>query len=41
MSSYIGKHASLYDLFYSDKDYKAESDFIHQLILEANGSESK
>lgn len=41
MSSYIGKHASLYDLFYSDKDYMAESDFIHQLILEANGGESK
>jgi SAM-dependent methyltransferase len=40
MPSYIGKHASLYDLFYSDKDYKVESDFIHQLILETNGSES-
>src|SRR5450432_826198 len=40
MASYIGKHASLYDLFYSDKDYNAESDFIHQLIAESHGSES-
>jgi hypothetical protein len=39
MPSYIGKHASLYDLFYSDKDYKVESDFIHQSIPETNGSE--
>src|SRR5579863_6988255 len=40
MPSYIGKHASLYDLFYSDKDYNNESDFIHQLILENRGNES-
>ena len=39
MPSYVGKHASLYDLFYSNKDYEVESDFIHQLILETNGSE--
>ena len=30
MSSYIGRHAELYDLFYSDKPYQQESAFIHQ-----------
>src|SRR5450432_352976 len=40
MPSYIGKHASLYDLFYSVKDYQVESDFIHQLILETTGNNS-
>ncbi len=38
MSSYVGKHAGLYDLFYADKDYILESDFIHQLIVENHGN---
>ena len=32
MSSYIGKHAELYDLFYSAKDYRKEAEFIHEII---------
>ena len=32
MSSYIGRHASLYDLFYAEKDYAAEAGFIHAAI---------
>ncbi len=35
MSSYIGKHAELYDLFYSSKDYQKEALFIHQCIQKA------
>lgn len=33
MSSYIGKHASFYDLFYSDKPYKAEAEFVHECLV--------
>ncbi len=32
MSSYIGRHAELYDLFYADKPYAAEAEFVHQCI---------
>lgn len=32
MSSYIGKHANLYDLFYAQKDYVGEALFIHDCI---------
>ncbi len=32
MSSYIGRHAELYDLFYSDKPYAEETEFVHQCI---------
>ncbi len=32
MSSYLDKHAELYDLFYTGKDYKSEAEFIHQCI---------
>jgi len=32
MSSYIGRHAELYDVFYADKPYEAEAVFVHQLI---------
>lgn len=28
MSSYLGRHADLYDLFYADKSYDAEADFV-------------
>jgi SAM-dependent methyltransferase len=29
MSSYVGRHAELYDLFYADKPYAKEAAFIH------------
>ena len=29
---YTGRHAELYDLFYRDKDYRAEAAFIHSLL---------
>lgn len=32
MTSYIGRHAELYDIFYSDKDYREESGFIHRCL---------
>ena len=32
MSSYIGRHAELYDLFYADKPYQAEAIFVHQCL---------
>ena len=32
MSSYIGKHARLYDLFYAQKDYAGEAAFLHECI---------
>jgi SAM-dependent methyltransferase len=32
MSSYIGRHASLYDLFYAEKNYAEEAGFIHECI---------
>jgi ubiquinone/menaquinone biosynthesis C-methylase UbiE len=31
-SSYIGRHAELYDLFYSEKPYRAEAAFVHRCI---------
>jgi ubiquinone/menaquinone biosynthesis C-methylase UbiE len=32
MSSYQGKHAELYDIFYSDKEYDKEIFFVHQCL---------
>jgi ubiquinone/menaquinone biosynthesis C-methylase UbiE len=32
MSSYIGRHAVLYDLFYGDKPYTQEAEFVHLCI---------
>jgi ubiquinone/menaquinone biosynthesis C-methylase UbiE len=32
MSSYIGRHAELYDIFYSEKEYDKESTFIHDCL---------
>lgn len=32
MSSYAGRHAELYDLFYAQKPYAEEADFVHQQI---------
>lgn len=38
-SSYIGRHAELYDLFYTEKKYAEEAQFIHQCIQQhGNGS---
>jgi SAM-dependent methyltransferase len=34
MSSYIGRHAELYDIFYADKSYAEEAAFIHQCLQE-------
>ena len=31
-SSYIGRHAELYDLFYAEKPYAEETSFVHQCI---------
>jgi len=36
MSSYIGRHAELYDLFYANKDYQQEVSRIHTLIQKNN-----
>jgi SAM-dependent methyltransferase len=35
MSSYIGRHAALYDLFYADKPYADEAAFVDELLREA------
>jgi SAM-dependent methyltransferase len=32
MNSYIGRHAELYDLFYAEKSYKDEADFVHRCL---------
>lgn len=32
-SSYIGRHAELYDLFYADKPYAQEAYFVHECTL--------
>jgi SAM-dependent methyltransferase len=32
VSSYIGRHAELYDIFYADKPYEAEALFVHQCL---------
>ncbi len=32
MSSYEGRHAKLYDLFYAGKDYAAEAQFVHECL---------
>jgi len=34
MTSYAGRHAELYDLFYGDKPYSAESAFVNQCLKE-------
>jgi SAM-dependent methyltransferase len=42
MSSYIGRHAELYDLFYSDKPYEKEASFVDQCIKKySEGSSSR
>jgi SAM-dependent methyltransferase len=32
VSSYMGRHAELYDLFYAEKPYESEIDFVHNCI---------
>jgi SAM-dependent methyltransferase len=32
MSSYLGKHAEYYDIFYRDKPYASEAAFVHQQL---------
>lgn len=32
MTSYAGRHAELYDLFYADKDYAGEARFVHECL---------
>jgi len=32
MVSYDGRHAELFDLFYADKPYQEEADFVHQCL---------
>ena len=32
MSSYIGRHAELYDIFYQDKPYAGEATFVHECL---------
>ena len=34
MTSYAGRYAELYDLFYADKPYEAEADFIDRCLRE-------
>jgi SAM-dependent methyltransferase len=34
MTSYIGRHAELYDLFYADKPYLEEAKFVHHCLQE-------
>jgi SAM-dependent methyltransferase len=33
MSSYLGRHAELYDAFYADKDYAGEAAFVHECLV--------
>lgn len=32
MSSYIGRHAELYDIFYADKPYRKEAEFVAEML---------
>jgi len=32
MSSYTGRHAGFYDLFYADKPYRAEAEFVDRVL---------
>lgn len=42
MTSYSGRHAELYDLFYADKPYEAEAAFVDQCLREyASGPTNK
>ena len=41
MISYKGRHAELYDLFYSDKPYVKEAHFVHRCLQRFSGNNCK
>lgn len=41
MSSYIGRHAELYDIFYADKPYEQEALFVHQCLQQYSAGTTK
>lgn len=41
MSSYIGKHAAYYDIFYQDKPYAQEAAFVHARLQKYSQGECK
>jgi SAM-dependent methyltransferase len=41
MGSYLGKHADYYDIFYQDKPYAKEADFVHQFLQKFTQGECK
>jgi SAM-dependent methyltransferase len=41
MSSYLGRHASLYDLFYREKPYEKEAGFVHHLLQQKTSPSPK
>lgn len=40
MGSYLGKHAEYYDIFYADKPYADEAEFVHACVQEYGEGES-
>jgi SAM-dependent methyltransferase len=41
MSSYAGRHAELYDLFYADKPYAEEAAFVHRCLNKLGASPAR
>lgn len=41
MSSYVGKHAGYYDVFYKDKPYANEAAFVHKALQKFSQGECK
>lgn len=41
MSSYVGKHAVYYDIFYRDKSYAEEAAFLHECFQKYSHGENK
>jgi ubiquinone/menaquinone biosynthesis C-methylase UbiE len=41
MSSFIGRHAELYDIFYADKPYEQEALFVHQCLQRYSAGTTK
>jgi SAM-dependent methyltransferase len=41
MSSYTGRHAELYDIFYDDKPYEKEALFVHQCLQQYSAGTAK
>jgi len=41
MSSYVGRHSELYDIFYADKPYEKEAVFINQCIRQHSIGETR